>query len=56
MSEEQDPLETDWQKIVNHPQEDDERPVPLSRLQALKCAAIAGAVVGRPGGLPAGAA
>lgn len=54
MSEEWDPLETDWQKIVHDPQEDDERPAPLTRFQALKCAAIAGAVVdGHEGYLPA---
>jgi hypothetical protein len=45
MSAERDPFETDWQKLVHHPQEDDEWLVPLTRFQALKCAAIAGAVV-----------
>lgn len=54
MSQELDPLETDWQKIVHHPQEDDDRLVPLTRFQALKCAAIAGAVAdGQEGYMPA---
>lgn len=45
VTEERDPTETDWQKVVHHPQEDDDWPVPLTRFQVLKCAAIIGAVV-----------